>query len=358
MVETLSEIGRLSGSDTAFVQELGRQAIVSPDSMMAREIGYAGFVAAPVLSEALFNNPRVQSHYHPLRGLGYDDFSGADAQMAERFFHALDATLKNVLKTHDYWGDRSLVETAEHLRWLADDVHRQIRADRGKYDLVIALHFGLKGVIKQVREHLASLDQRRYDLLYLSNTDGRHTVIDEIAEATINVLNSFANDFDGSEGPFWSMAIGVFGEVFEHFGDLPDGMDPLQQHVAIKMMDKVKHNMDGFYPALTRVLLLTIGPYRDAVRVNPKSAFGLLREAFYAEMKRLPELHRTHPEKVGHYIPPGARYDAEKGVLIRVFADGQERATDLSKLKLEPISFTTDVIRNCTQVNDVTEAAA
>ena len=145
--------------------------------------------------------------------------------------------------------------------------------------------------------------------------------------------------------------------MFKKIGAHPDGLDPLQQRTAIKFMDRVKRNLDGFYPALTRVLLLMIGPYRDAVQVNPKSAFGLLREAFFLEMKRLPDLHANHPEKLSHYIPPGIRYDAEKGALIRRYRGGEERATELASLKIEPISFTSQAIRSRPKAIDPAEQA-
>ena len=129
-----------AGSD--FIQQIGRQAIVSPTSMMLREMDYTGFGVAPALSNSLFDDPFIGRHYHPLRGLRYDDFSQVDGRMMKRFFHALDATLKNVLKMHDYWGDQSLTSTAEHLQWIAADVRRQTRADPHKHYPLIELQFG------------------------------------------------------------------------------------------------------------------------------------------------------------------------------------------------------------------------
>jgi hypothetical protein len=45
-------------------------------------------------------------------------------------------------------------------------------------------------------------------------------------------------------------------------------MNPLQQQLAVQLIDKLRHNMDGWYPAISRVLLATIGPYASSSRVS------------------------------------------------------------------------------------------
>ena len=354
MLGELSKRPRVGRSDIGFVQELGRQAIISPRSMMAREIGYTGFVAAPVLSDALFHDPYIGRHYHPLHGLHFDDFLGVNADMVERYFHAVAATLENILNRHDYWGDRSLSRLADNVQWLGYDIRKQTRKNRRKYNLTISLKYGLEELIRQVRNELAADDNRVYERLFArDSTEQRrdYSIVDGIAEAIVNVMGSFANDFEGGpEDPFWSTAHQLFHAVFDVYGDVPDGMDPLQQRVAIKMIKKVNDNMNGLYPALTRVLLPVIGPYDSRMKINPKSAYALFKEAFYSELKRLPELHKKHPEKVAHYIS-GGRYDAETEVVIRVYADGKEVSTDLRSLEPEPVSFTDPSIQRRGQVN-------
>jgi hypothetical protein len=162
----------------------------------------------------------------------------------------------------------------------------------------------------------------------------------------LNVFCSFANDFNGHEDVYWTSAHGLFSDVFPRFGSQTDGMNPLQQRVAIKFMHKVKQNMEGYYPALTRDLVSLIGPYRDAVTENPRSAFSLLREAFYAELRRFPEVYQSAPEKAGHYLPKDVRYDAENASLVKIYRLGRERSTELRTLTIGPVSFAAEAIRN------------
>ena len=49
-----------------FIQEIGRQAIINDDGLMAKEINYLGFGVLPLLSDILFTNVFILSNYHPL----------------------------------------------------------------------------------------------------------------------------------------------------------------------------------------------------------------------------------------------------------------------------------------------------
>ncbi len=69
MLQRISYRKMASRAAEDFVREIGRQAIICPSSMMAREIGYKGFHAAPVLSHALFENQFINRNYQPLSGL-------------------------------------------------------------------------------------------------------------------------------------------------------------------------------------------------------------------------------------------------------------------------------------------------
>lgn len=353
--DTAAMLNRISdrklGSRAAqdFVREIGRQAIICPSSMMAREIGYKGFHAAPVLSHALFENQFINRNYQPLSGLEFGDLKDVDRNTIDRLFHGLRATLATVLDAGNYWDDWSLAQMADHLQSAARDVHRQVRADRENYELVIGIHFGLKDLIDDTVKHLEGLDRETYENLYAVIDKQRgHTVLDYLSETIVEMLYSFANDFEGHEDAFWSTAIGIFDAVFDKVGKQPDGMDPLQQRVAIKFIDKVKENMDGFYPALTRVLLPVIGPYEDPANKNPNSAYSLLRKAFYAELMRFPELYKKDPEKADDYLPKNVRYDAKNAALVQIYSLGEEIPTSLLTLSIESVSFKANAVRRKT----------
>lgn len=314
---------------------------------MAREVGYKGFREAPLLSQALFADGFINRHYQPLSGLEYGDLTNVDTNMIDRLNYGLRSTLATVLDAGDYRWDRSLALMSRHYQMAADDVHRQSRADRDNRDnyqaviqAVIGIDFGLKHLINDTVEHLDGLNQKTYDSLYANTKDRRDfTVLDYLSEAIVQVLYSFANDFEGHKDIFWSTALDIVDAVFGQFGDQPDQMDPLQQRVAIKCIDKVKQNMDGYYPALTRVLLSVIGSYSDPAIKNPNSAFSLFKRAFYAELMRFPELYEKDPEKAGHYLAKDVRYDAENRALVKIYSGGQEESTDLRTLSIEPVSF-------------------
>ena len=465
MLLQISDRRLASRAAESFVREIGRQAIICPSSMMAREVGYKGFHAAPVLSQTLFEDRFINRHYQPLSGLEFGDFTNVDRNMIDRLNHGIQSTLATVLDAGDYWGDRSLASMSDHFEQAARDVHRQIRADRDNYGVVIGIHLGLKQLIDDTVEHLDGLNREDYDSLYANTKDRRDfnvldylseaivevlysfandfeghedafwstaidivnglfgrfgdqpdgmdpltmsdhfeqaardvhrqiradrdnygvvigihlglkqliddtvehldglnredydslyantkdrrdfNVLDYLSEAIVEVLYSFANDFEGHEDAFWSTAIDIVNGLFGRFGDQPDGMDPLQHRVAIKFIDKVKENMDGWYPALTRVLLPVIGPYEDPANKNPNSAYSILRKAFYAELMRFPELYEKDPEKAGDFLPKNVRYDAKSAALVQIYLLGQERSTNLRTLSIEPVSFNAEAVR-------------
>lgn len=342
----ISNRNLVSRAAKSFVQEIGRQAIISQSSMMAREIGYKGFRVAPVLSQALFEDHFITRHYQPLSGLRYGGLSHINRSTLDRLNHALRSTLAVVLDSHDYWDARSLAMMDDTLSSAAREAHRQVRAHEDRYELVIEIVFGLRRIIEDTRKHLDGIDRKTYDQLYADVERRRDfTVLDYLSETIADVIYAFANDFEGHEDAFWSTAIDLVEAVFGRFEELPGGMDPLQQRVAIKFIDKVRRNMDGYYPALTRVLLPVIGPYSDAAEESPNSAFSILRDAFYAELARFPELYEKDPEKAGHYLPKNIRFDADNAALVRIYGSGKEVPTELRTLSIAPVSFEAEAVR-------------
>ena len=103
--------------------------------------------------------------------------------------------------------------------------------------------------------------------------------------------------------------------------------------------------MDGWYPALTRVLLPVIGPYEDTTNKNPKSAYAILKNAFYAELVRFPTLYEKAPEKAGDFLPKNVRYDTENRALVHIYAGGEEASTNLRTLSIESVSFNAEAVR-------------
>ncbi len=76
-----------------------------------------------------------------------------------------------------------------------------------------------------------------------------------MVEIVDEALNAIANNFRGFDDPFWILLMDVMRETFNSIGAEPDGMTPFQQRLTLKLVHKLKDNMNGYYPAILRVLL-------------------------------------------------------------------------------------------------------
>ena len=83
----------------------------------------------------------------------------------------------------------------------------------------------------------------------------RRDLVDTIASIIYESLACFANTFAGADDDAWTHAISVFLDIYPPHDSEPAGMNPLQQQLAVQLIDKLRQNMDGWYPAISRVLL-------------------------------------------------------------------------------------------------------
>ena len=103
--------------------------------------------------------------------------------------------------------------------------------------------------------------------------------------------------------------------------------------------------MDGWFPAVCRVLLATVGPYERAGRQPNATAFNIFRNVVYAELKRLPQLADKKPDKVGKFLPSSVTFDAATATLTHVYRGGTQVATNLNTVNVEPFSLESKDIR-------------
>src|SRR5262249_5920277 len=151
---------------------------------------------------------------------------------------------------------------------------------------------------------LSSTSDHEYQLLFVTNpSEYRSDVLESLVEIVFEALLHMARKFDGADDAFWMTAIGVFSDVFPTIGQPPDGMTPFQQRLALKIVDKLEDNMRGYYPALSRVVLSCVGPYRHEVGPTNRTAFNILKDAAYLKFQRFPELAARKPEKLSDYLP-------------------------------------------------------
>lgn len=347
ILHSLSEaddVGSL-GNCRALVQQLARQALKSNESIVTRETDYVGFGRAPVLSEALFGNWRINREILPFQGLRYDDVDLTEAYM-ERLNFAAKLTLENLFESRGAWEATNIYNLAGHYEGIFLSA-RAKKAEPQSWRLCSAIGSGVKEMIEETRSYLASLPPNERKSFYAVN-DGKAWrdghVVEAIARLTIDYWNSIANDFQGFGDPNWSSALDTWNACFDRWGEQPSGMDPLQQRVALLMREKIKDNMRGLYPALTRLCLSMLGPYEQKGGKNPDSAAGLIRRDFYSIAKQLPQLAKEHPEKVKDYLPPNVSFDVNTETLTHTYTFGSTAITVLSGLKIDPVSLELDAV--------------
>ena len=116
-------------------------------------------------------------------------------------------------------------------------------------------------------------------------------------------------------------------------------MDPLQQRVALLIGKKIDQNMEGLYPALTRLCLSMLGPYTQQNEGIPDSAWRLVERDIYSRLKKLPQLAKTSPDKLKHYLPPNVTFDVKTETLTHTYTFGSTASTILSELEIAPVSL-------------------
>lgn len=50
--------------------------------------------------------------------------------------------------------------------------------------------------------------------------------------------------------------------------------------------------MTGYYPAVSRLLLAVLAPFKEGKDINRRSSYMLLKRALYRELKHFPALYR------------------------------------------------------------------
>jgi len=174
------------------------------------------------------------------------------------------------------------------------------------------LHVGMSQIYKELQNAFKKIPMERLVGLYAEKDESNpwDNLVAAIAEIVYDSLASLANSFEGIDDRNWSHAISVFHDIFPSFGDQAVGLDPLQQRLAIKLVDKLRENMKGYYPSISRVLLAVIGPYDRREQITKAMPAGIIREAVYKELQKLKDLHTAKPDKFEDYFPPQIRYDA------------------------------------------------
>jgi hypothetical protein len=344
MLRNVSERKLRSEGAAQFIRQIARQAILRDDGMMAREVGYHGFGTAPLLSETLFSDTFIIETFDPF------DFQIDNRlitpELMTRFNSASERCYDALIENGIIYYSQACYRIKEFYRnafMRAPEFQSQTQYD---WHLPLTLHYGVEQAIKAATKLLESVSPDSYQRLYVDDPKAhRNDVLETLVEIVYEALAGIANKFEGFADPFWMTAIGVFSDAFPSFGDEPDGLNPFQQRLALKIMKKLGDNMNGFYPAISRVLFACVGPYHHNVVQPNATAFNILKDAMYFELQKLPNLATSKPEEIGNYFPRNVKLDPTSSILIHD-RDSGVRMTDLLQFDLAPVSLVDVNIRS------------
>ncbi len=193
---------------------------------------------------------------------------------------------------------------------------------------------------------LASLDADQYQALFVSDPKVyRSDVLETLVEIVYEALAAVSNRFKGVDDAFWITVIETVLKGFPPHGAQPDGMTPFQQRLALKLIDNLRDNMRGYYPAICRVLLAWVGAYVHESQQPNRTAYIILKDAVYFELQQFPQLAARKPDKIANYLPDNFTYDIATTDLVQTYRDGKQAVTRLSTLNLAAVSLVAEDIR-------------
>lgn len=325
-------------SATRLVQELAQQAILADDGIMAREVDFDGFAEAPLLSESLFSEPFIVERYDPL-----DNFIRGEqitASVLKRFNKATILCYECLISERQF--NRAQVTFSIERFYNSAGARAATLHERGAVDVDFSIEFsrGVANAIALANKLMAAADKNSYNAMFLPNGEKYpHDPLEHLVEIVFNALCHIAKGFTGPDDAFWHLGIETIHDGYNSIGAQPDGMTPFQQRLTLKLVDKLKDNMKGFYPAVCRVLLSTVGPYERNALQPDLTAFNILRNVMYRELKQFPALAAGKPDKIADYLPDTTIYDIENAKLIHTYFGGEQRITDLAALDIVDIDL-------------------
>ena len=322
-----------------FVQAVVWQSLLNDESMLAKEVGFSGFGHHRIFAKDLFGNYNLLRSFQPLGGYAFGVPEKPTKAFVQRFNVAAEMMFKTAIDAKDFW-PQGYIHDAVNIYENLFQKWSFARYEGQNPEYGFALSHGIQNIYERLNDALGNMDPSLHDLLFI--TDPNQFQIDLVADVA-NIIFDFlccvSNKFEGSNDPSWMGAFDVFRHLFPSIGNMPKGMSPLQQALAFKIVDKIRINMDGYYPTLSRVMLSCIGPYYQNMTVAEGTAYSLLRDAVYIELKRLPILFKQSPEKIVERLPYNVRYDEIKKSLIHTYSGGQQVETLLDNLQIEPVDF-------------------
>lgn len=328
------------------VQELARQSVIQDDSMLAREVGYKGFASVSLFLNAMFGDHFIIREYRPFAALTYLGKIPITSDLAERLGEAIELAWE---RTPELWSPQSLWDIQRVLQSALFAVrYADSRKQRHERES-IRLYKTVARIVELTEQRVDTRPAQRHTLYAKDESPNLHETMPGLAaEIAVDALESVANDFGGFDEERWSDALEIVRALFPSIVQQPDGLTPTQQHAALVIKAKLVQNMEGLYPALTRVMLAIIGPYGSHHQKN-RTAFRILEDVAYEQWQKFPQLHVASPDKVSDYLPPNVKYDAADFTLTHTYRFGEQSKTNLATLTIAPVNLLDRALRRADQ---------
>jgi hypothetical protein len=203
----------------------------------------------------------------------------------------------------------------------------------------------VKYIVEATRNYCRTAPAQERQRLYAqADAPSDLSVLDSIAEMVISVLENTSYEFSGFDDKFGNMAREIWDSVLPRFGVQPPGMDPLQQRFVLRLIEKTRENMEGWYSPLSRQALTVIGPYAAKAESSERTAFKICRDLFYQEIREFPAFYEKDVERAKSFLPDNVRYEPDTATLVHRYSFGGEDRTILPSLEIAPISLTAEAV--------------
>ena len=322
-----TQVGRV------FVHQIIREWVLSAENAGVGDIDWRTFSDAPELAHAAFGDTYLNRHYLPWESLSATDFDKLDIGVMERIERAARLTIDDHIKDRFSYQSYNTARLQENYEIISRRIFLLKKAEPDITPCANILGRSVKYIGEATRNYCRSAQGSDGKAMFASgDTVSGFSALDSIAELFISVLENISHDFGGFDDKFWPMAREIWDSVLPRFGTQQEGMDALQQRVTLKLIEKTRESMEGWYTPLPRLALSIIGPYAPKGETEGRTAFKICRDMFYRELKAYPAFHGNDPERAKTFLPNNVRYEAETGELVHRYSFGQEDRTDLNTL--------------------------
>ncbi len=329
----------------AFVHQITRQTLLAAETSGTKEEDWRGFTDAPALSRAAFGDSYLNRHYLPWEGLMPADLGVVDVGLMERLSRAAELTIDEYVAQRFSYQSYNIARLQESFEALSRRIYLLKKTDIDVSQFANILGRTVKYVVQATRNFCRNATPAERRVLYAQfEVAIGFSALDSISEMLISVLENTSYEFSGYDDKFWTMAREIWDSVLPRFGTEPAGMDPLQQRFVMKLIEKTRESMEGYYSPLSRQALAIIGPYAGKGETSERTAFKICRDLFYREFQAFPAFYEKDPERAKTFLPNNVRYDAETTELVHRFSFGGEDRTKLKALDIADVSLAAEAV--------------